>query len=296
MFSAVSLGRRWPTPGDREGLAVRPPGVHFLTFCTEEFRSAAQGLIASAERLGFFSSVKAISFEDIAVHDFIGRRSWIRPTVRGCGFYAWKPYIIRETLSLVPAGDVVVYWDAGRGAGNAFLIPPRRIVSSALRSGGSCPGVLVPQYGANRCWTHRACFDAIGASEEAAYEGPQIQATFSIWQHHPTTLAFLDQWLEFCGDISVVGDADATQPDEFVGHRHDQSVCTLLARKHSRQPIHLTKPAIEHVVCRRRRIKDAFKDMNFVELALTEGTGLVALAYKAWKEGNRRLSGTLRFS
>lgn len=273
------------------------PGVHFLTFGTEDFERAARTILVSAERLRFFASQRAVRFADIAAHDFVRRRPWIRPGVRGCGFWAWKPLIIKEALLRVPQGDVVLYCDAGRGSGRRFVLAPKQIVRHALRAGGMCPGVLVPQFGPNRYWTHGACFDALGCSKTSdpgAFEAPQIQATFSAWQHRPATLEFVERWLELCGELAVVGDSDDAQNADFVEHRHDQSVCTLLAQQHALQPIHLTNPAIVHVVYRGRQLKGAPKDINFVELALREPTGLAALAYRGWKSTSLLLVRSLR--
>jgi hypothetical protein len=69
----------------------------------------------------------------------------------------------------------------------------------------------------------------------AYWQHPQIQATYSIWQKSPQSLAFVHEWLRWCSQPAVLTDEIALArirnfPD-FIDHRHDQSVLTNLAIK-----------------------------------------------------------------
>lgn len=56
-----------------------------------------------------------------------------------------------------------------------------------------------------------------------------------------------------------------------------------MARQRSVEPIQLTNPMIAFVVYKKALLRSTFKDMNFVELALMERSGAVALCYAVWK-------------
>ncbi|MDJ0523012.1 MAG: hypothetical protein QNJ90_13160 [Planctomycetota bacterium] len=197
-----------------------------------------QGLADSARRHGFHEIVSWTRPKLMATPFYAAHRDVLdRP--RGAGYWAWKPYIIRQALEDAREGDHVVYWDVGRGredareTGNRFRRSIRPLVRWCDRQGGGAlPGVWIPQSGANGMWTKRDCFARMGCDEPRYWEAPQVSASFSIWRRDARSLAFVDRWLACVCDPQLVTDDPNTcgLPDlpGFVDHRHDQSILTNL--------------------------------------------------------------------
>ncbi|REL31940.1 hypothetical protein [Thalassotalea euphylliae] len=153
--------------------------------------------------------------------------------LRGAGYWAWKPYYILECMKNVPEGDLIIYHDCGFGYRFKHFIYPRLLIKFAEQY-GSFPGVFIPEHGANKKWTKQFAFQQLGCEQSRYREQPQIQATFSIWKNSPKNREFIQAWLAACTDRALVTDDEVTGIDndvEFVEHRHDQSLLTLLALK-----------------------------------------------------------------
>lgn len=154
---------------------------------------------------------------------------------RGFGYFWWKPFIIRKALEATMPDGVVFYSDCGRYDGGFRLGRGVGQLLSAYRKTGFA-GVEVPQFGASRMWTRKECFDGLDGVGGDSGEMPQIQATFSLWINNPETLAFVRKWELACRVPSYIcdptGDELLQQHSQFIAHRHDQSILSILVRKY----------------------------------------------------------------
>lgn len=191
-------------------------------------------VLETARRHGA-DSVRGWTGDDIRALSIYPDYREVLDAPRGAGYWAWKPLIILEELNALPDGDVLIYSDAGR-ADRPYRIdrPLREVVDWVLRErDGMLPGVYIPQWGANQRWTKAECFAAMGCDTPAIRLHPQIQATFSVWQAHDRSRAFVARWARWCLDPRAVADEridpGLREADDFIDHRHDQSVLTNLA-------------------------------------------------------------------
>lgn len=108
-------------PHKLDEIFIQEPGTTksvFLTFGDggRRYRLAAERLVKSAQKSGFFTSVISLDLADIqrfsGVHradkDFI-----ISNSSRGFGYWLWKPLLINEFIRLSPSGTRILYVDAG---------------------------------------------------------------------------------------------------------------------------------------------------------------------------------------
>ena len=66
-------------------------------------------------------------------------------------------------------------------------------------------------------------------------ESNQCQGGFLAFRKNAETLAFTEEWLKWCCDIRVLAPLDSqgrNEIDGFCAHREDQSVLSLLLKKH----------------------------------------------------------------
>ncbi len=161
---------------------------------------------------------------------------------RGCGYWAWKPFIILETFKKMNDGDYVFYCDVGRpykGAdfdhGNQITESLSPIVEWAEKNGGMMPGVYLPHHGNASIWIKGDCFKIMNCEGDEYKTIPTIQAGYSVWKKSPTVIEFLEEWKTLNLDSRLISDepntlGEANEPG-FIRHCHDQAVLTLLCAK-----------------------------------------------------------------
>lgn len=206
--------------------------IHLATFVDSRFGSVARRFRRQARRFGIFCTINVVTEQDLDPA-FLERFEWLltRDT-RGYGYYAWKPQVVLQTLQSVPDGEVVVYMDAGshlnplgRNRMNDYLDLCR----------GSSAGILAFQTRHTEGhWTKGDLLDyfALRDNLEITASG-QIQAGLILVVNSSATRSFFSSWLEvFERHINLVDDSPSESPNlpGFVGHRHDQSVFSLLAK------------------------------------------------------------------
>jgi hypothetical protein len=210
--------------------------IKLLTFASEGFYPQQNLLIRSAPRGGITESV---AWTEVALRAtaFYSENRAILDAKRGSGYWLWKPYLIRSELEHLKSGDFLVYYDVGRPSmPHKFSRPIFPILNwCAQQNGGMLPGTYVPQYGRNAKWTKRECFVVMDCDSPRYWEHPQIQATYSVWQKSDSSLAFVEDWLHWCLKPAALTDErslpEVSNFDDFVDHRHDQSILTNLAIK-----------------------------------------------------------------
>jgi hypothetical protein len=176
-----------------------------------------------------FESVMPYTEEWLRSTPFYSENKAILDQKRGAGYWLWKPFIILETLRSLPAGEIVIYCDCGDAVNLAF----KEYAAEVIRS---C-GFLIIE---NRFPMRRLCkmdaFALMGATEEKFYDAMQAEAGVCGFRNDSETQAFVEEWLTACRNENIVTDAAniCGHPNfpEFVDHRHDQAILTILAIKH----------------------------------------------------------------
>jgi uncharacterized protein YndB with AHSA1/START domain len=155
---------------------------------------------------------------------------------RGSGYWLWKPFIIHEVLKEMNAGDLVVYSDAGIEIIDD-ISPLLQICQQRelLLFAGHYDDVGSP--GPNICskWTKRDCFVYMGCDEPYYYESRMLDASFLVLMKTERSVAFVREWLLYCSQGSLLTDhpnvCDFPNLPNFIEHRHDQSILSLLAAR-----------------------------------------------------------------
>lgn len=163
---------------------------------------------------------------------FYMRNREILEAPRGGGFYLWKPYVFRKAYDELKSGDYLIYTDSGAVYVNRiqYLIDcmerekvPLMIFSLELER-------------IEKCNTKRDAFVLTGCDEGKYTDTPQSIGGYFVCKRAPEVEAFLDEVLKYAQDARIITDRPNVMglPDykEFVDHRHDQSVISLMSKKH----------------------------------------------------------------
>jgi len=200
----------------------------------------ADGGFYEAQKLNTKSGLSVGGF-DMAVQccrqhldpDFQERNRDILSNRTGAGRWLWKPYIVVKALREgISDGDFLFYADSGCHFINS-VVPltelcrqlPKPILLFTLH-----PSLL------NRRYTKRDCFYYMGMDRAPYPDMTHILASYFLCQKTSFTSAFFEEWLRLAQDPRILTEAPNTcgLPDypEFEEHRFDQSILSLLARKH----------------------------------------------------------------
>jgi hypothetical protein len=205
--------------------------THLVCFADERFHRAQLRLIRSTASNGI-DVVHAFGPLDLKKTAFYAENRRILDQSRGCGYWLWKPFFIREVLRKANVGDFVVYVDSG-----AELVAPTSSLVECCREEGGV--LLFRNHGhPNRYWTKRDCFVLMGCDREEAYDRDQANAAFICFLAGSDAERFVDAWLAECVDPRKITDQpnEAGLPNlpEFIAHQGDQPILSLLAFKQGR--------------------------------------------------------------
>lgn len=178
--------------------------------------------------------------------EFKEKNKYILSKSRGFGCWIWKPYIIKKTLDLMEDGDLLCYADSGTYFTNSLmplidtlLKEPSMILSFELT------GLLEKQY------TKRDTFVLMGLDTPEYTESSQREATWIFLIKTRITMHIIEEYLKYAQDARIITDDPNTQylPNykEFIDHRHDQSIWSLLMKKYEVSPHRMLSQHGEHL-------------------------------------------------
>ena len=163
--------------------------------------------------------------------DFYNKNRSILDHPRGAGYWLWKPYIILETLNNISTSDVLFYCDAGVNfieSFNDYLFDINLSDEKGL--------TLFSGEHINKKYTKRDCFHYMDCDNKKYTDCIQLTASFQLCRRTDFTLDFYREYLKFAQDYRVISDAPnecgKDNYPEFIDHRHDQSILTLLQQKY----------------------------------------------------------------
>jgi hypothetical protein len=155
---------------------------------------------------------------------------------KGVGYWLWKPFVILETLKAANDGDIIYYMDVGTDIEQDIqVLADLCIENKGMLFFENRAGHPYKQRWINRQWTKRDCFVLMDCDTDYYYNGPQTDAAYQVYQKTPETIKFVTEWFQYCTDRRILTDEPNTQGSnlpEFVEHRWDQSVLSLLILKY----------------------------------------------------------------
>lgn len=209
----------------------------FLTFGgpTANFHNRVVALSRQAETLRVFDEVSGITDLELKESHPIfwdEHNDFLMNNKRGYGFWFWKPYIIRATLHDVETNDIVIYMDAGctiNLQGKERLNDYINLLNSQsefdIISFQMC---MLPEIK----YTKRELLTFLSVSDEDKNSG-QCMATVIIMRKGEHSLSVVNEWYKLASVPDLINDKHSLNEDKsFIDHRHDQSIFSLLVKKH----------------------------------------------------------------
>lgn len=222
----------------------------FLTFADSRMSRTLARIKAQAEKMGVYDRVICATEFDLE-RDFRSQfREHLKPSVRGYGYWCWKPQIIKQALCRVSDGDLLQYTDAGchlNPKGRSRLVDYFSIVSSCEK------GVLAFQAKepegelfnheiswpdlVEKKWIKGDLLDYFNVRNRLDIIDTQtVGAGIVFVRNCAESRALVESWLQVIkDDFHYIDDTPSFSPnlDGFVEHRHDQSIFSVLCKINS---------------------------------------------------------------
>jgi hypothetical protein len=209
------------------------PAYHLVTYATPSHEAAAARLLQSAKRVGGFAAGRVYGPQDLD-EGYRARNAAILASPRGAGYWIYKPYIILHyMLHNAEAGDIVCYMDSMYEFKALFTPWVQEWTQAAPHIGLTHNKPIEVQF-LEKAWSKRDAFLLLGVNETATRESNQAWCGFVAFPHTFMSVQFLAEWLTYTQDARIVTDAPSkllNETPDFIENRHDQTVCSLLAKK-----------------------------------------------------------------
>ena len=196
-----------------------------ISFGSSGYEKGLNSLAQSGR--SYFDEVRMYKPSDID-SGFLSANEAMFRCSRGYGYWLWKPYFIQRTLLELSSGDVVFYADSLMN----FIANPIDAIYECKNNRGLLAGFQVHL---EKAWTTRDCFILMGTDSEEYWNTPQLNASHSIYEKNDLALSVVDEWLQTSKNMEIMADGPTRHGNdfpEFVAHRHDQSILSLLFKKY----------------------------------------------------------------
>lgn len=204
--------------------------VVLINYANDLFQKSQKINSQTGKDYGLFDKVISYNPKDVS-NEFKNLNREILVHKRGNGYWLWKPYFIKKALEDLDWGDFLFYCDSG----SYFINPVTDLISLSLEKQLDIIPFELPYPESN--WTKRDAFILMDCDREEYTLTKQRLASFVLIRKSPTSIAFTNDWLNFAQDKRILTDIEnecgqENYPD-FIDHRHDQSIFSLLTKKYS---------------------------------------------------------------
>ena len=230
------------------GGGTRPGSLAFVNFSSTAHHLALQ-VKHNAWARAFLRPDSIVSYDvaDLDL-DFRTAHKTILEAPRGGGFWLWKPYLILATL-LATDAEYVVYCDVHATTTESANVWKARVATQPV-AGYEWPA---PE----AAYTKRKCIASFGAqllpNAPELLQTNQVVATIIAIRNTQEARDFVSAWLQHCLIDGVIDDSKRpgeTEAREFVDHRHDQSVYSILYKLAGFRSYPKSLGLMEHVLGR----------------------------------------------
>lgn len=185
---------------------------------------------STAIEVAGFDEVINYGFHSLS-EDFKKRHETHFKYKRGAGYWVWKPQIILDALSKINKDDILMYSDSGCH----FIHSINPVIEVLEQTENKCACFILPHWESS--WTKRDCYVHMDCDYPEYVFSRQIMGTFFLCKKNDFSSFIINEWQRYISDFHMVADESVSPsihenyPD-FKEHRHDQSLLSLLCKKH----------------------------------------------------------------
>lgn len=205
---------------------------HLVNYSDKSHHNAQKENSISGLKFGGFDNVFSFNLQDLG-DEFIIENKGIMSQSRGAGYWMWKPFVIKKALEMMDDNDVLMYSDSGI----SFIKNIDELIDIMDMTEEKLLLFELEDIHPNKRWTKRDCFILMGLDKEEYLNQNQLLASYILMRKNDFVLKFVEEWLTYAKDYRIITDSpnECGLPNypEFMDHRHDQSILSLLGRKYN---------------------------------------------------------------
>jgi hypothetical protein len=193
-------------------------------FAKSQLLNSQSGLAAG------FNVVYQMSDADID-RGFVEDNASILSQKRGAGYWLWKPYFLDKLVWQIGEDDILFYADAG----SVFVKSVEPIFQAILNDRSGVLAFNMSGGHLEKHWTKRDVFRTTDTDSDPYKDTPQRMASFIALRGTAFAKAFVREYLRLCCNPHLITDepnVDGWVEPGFQDHRHDQSIWSVLTKKH----------------------------------------------------------------
>lgn len=202
--------------------------IYAINYADNSFKKAQNLNLKTAYKKGKADKVISYSPNDID-KEFMKNNIKILSKSRGGGYWLWKPYFIKKTLEKIEWNDYLFYCDSGAYYCNSIKF----LVDKLEEKNEYIMAFEIPLI--EKQWTKRDCFILLDCDEKKYWDTNQRIATYMLIKKTKKSMEFIDEYLRYSRCEQIITDKESILGDEFkefIDHRHDQSIFSLLTKKY----------------------------------------------------------------
>lgn len=203
--------------------------VYAINFADENFEKARKWNTKTAYKHGA-DIVCEYKLQDID-EEFYKKNKSILQQKRGCGYWLWKPYFIYKTLLNANDNDWIVYADSGlyyRRNIKSYIVEIERDNIEFL----TCITKFI-----EKAFTKMDVFVDLNCNTQEYTDSKQMAGGAIIVKNTPQNRKIIKEWLDNAQNYHWITDEpnrnNSSNYPEFIEHRHDQSLFSLLCKKYN---------------------------------------------------------------
>lgn len=201
--------------------------IFAINFATLEYEKARKFNTRTAYKYG---ADKVIEYSLKDIDDaFTEKNKEILQQKRGSGYWLWKPYFINRAMECCKEGDWVLYSDAGM----IYRKSIRKYIHEL-----QCLGIEMLSRTTKfqeRQFTKRDVFIELECDVPEYTDTLQRAASVIIMKNTYKTRKIISEWLENAQNKHLITDEKCIYGKnykEFIDHRHDQSLFSIICKKY----------------------------------------------------------------
>ena len=217
------------------------PNVHFLTFgAGPDFQHSLSKIKTEAHTIPLFNHVHAWGEQKLTKDEsFWGNHGeFISRNKRGWGYWIWKPYVVLQVLENINEDDIIVYADCGCQLNNTpnalnrlaeYIEIARTSPHGILSFVGKHPDLVESRF------TKMDTALAMHSASDNFLDTKQLIATTFVVRKCVASMNLFRSYYDTCcaNKYHLINDAPSVVENRpnFIEHRHDQSIFSLLRKK-----------------------------------------------------------------
>jgi hypothetical protein len=214
--------------------------VTFLSFSSNKFYNSSKRIYHEAKNMKIFDNILILNdiiLQTCAPFFWNKHKDFILKNEKGYGFWLWKSFIILKTLNDMEENDVLIYADSGCTLNSNGLDRLNEYLKIVKNNKSGILTFQLPFF--EKQYTKMDLFDKLSLMNTDIFDSNCLMASVIILKKCENTIKFVNEWYELSCCYHLIDDSDSVLQNDssFIEHRHDQSIFSLLAKKHGSEII-----------------------------------------------------------